>query len=161
MLRRICATAGILALVTVPLYAQEVELVATDAEIAGVTEAIAAFDCEIGPSPVEKENDNLFELDDANCGPGQYDIKLDGAFTVIVMTYDGPVDAAGAAAVEATAAEENAVDEALDAIECEVGEGGVEKEADGLFEVDDAECEIGQFDIKLDGDFNITTMTRD
>jgi hypothetical protein len=153
-----------LALCAAPIAAQEIEAVATDAEIAGVTAAIAVFGCEVGPSPIEKEGDDLFELDDAHCGTGQYDIKLDGAFTIVTMTYDGPLDpAAGGEGlqVQATAEEAAAVAEALEAIECEVGESPVEKEFDGLFEVDDAQCEIGQFDIKLDGEFNITVMTRD
>ena len=30
-----------------------------------------------------------------------------------------------------------------------------------MFEIDDAACEIGQYDIKLDGDYNITSMTKD
>ena len=39
----------------------------------------------------------------------------------------------------------------------------MEKEAEGssYFEVDDARCRDGQYDIKLDKDFKITSMTRD
>ena len=47
----------------------------------------------------------------------------------------------------------------LEEIGCKAVE--VEKEADNLFEVDDAECTIGQYDIKLDGEFNIVSMTKD
>ena len=35
------------------------------------------------------------------------------------------------------------------------------KEPSGLFEIDDATCKIGQYDMKLDKDFNITLMSRD
>lgn len=40
-------------------------------------------------------------------------------------------------------------------------EAGVEKERDDLYEVDDAQCEIGQYDIKLNADFTITSITLD
>jgi hypothetical protein len=37
-----------------------------------------------------------------------------------------------------------------------------ESEASGVFEIDDAKCKIGgQFDIKLDKDFKLISMTRD
>jgi hypothetical protein len=36
-----------------------------------------------------------------------------------------------------------------------------ETEGGGYFEVDDAKCKGGQYDIKLDKDFNVTVMTRD
>lgn len=56
-----------------------------------VNEAIAKFNC--GPAEeVEKETDNLFELDDAVCEAGQYDIKFDGTYKVTSMTFDGPLD---------------------------------------------------------------------
>ncbi|SMO95728.1 hypothetical protein [Paracoccus laeviglucosivorans] len=40
-------------------------------------------------------------------------------------------------------------------------EASVENERDDLYEVDDAVCEIGQYDIKLNADFIITSMTLD
>ncbi len=63
--------------------------------------------------------------------------------------------------VEAKASAEEAtkVKAALAAINCEASE--IEKEGSGLFEVDDAMCKIGQYDIKLDKDFTIKSMTRD
>ena len=41
--------------------------------------------------------------------------------------------------------------------------GKMEKETEGsgYFEVDDAKCRDGQYDIKLDKDFKVTSMTRD
>lgn len=36
-----------------------------------------------------------------------------------------------------------------------------EKESAKLYELDDAECEIGQYDIKLNENFEIISMTRD
>ena len=35
------------------------------------------------------------------------------------------------------------------------------KEPSGLFEIDGAKCKIGQYDFKLDKDFNVTLMSRD
>ena len=69
------------------------EEMASAEEVASISikEAIAMFNCEV-PEEVEKESAELFELDDAVCQGGQYDIKLDENFTVISMTYDGPVN---------------------------------------------------------------------
>jgi hypothetical protein len=63
--------------------------------------------------------------------------------------------------VEEMASEEEvqAVTEAIAKVGCTAEQ--VEKESDDLFEIDDAECEIGQYDIKLDGEYNITVVTRD
>ena len=48
---------------------------------------------------------------------------------------------------------------ALAEIGCEGGD--YDKEASGIFEVDDATCKIGPYDIKLDKDFHILVMSRD
>lgn len=64
--------------------------------------------------------------------------------------------------VEELASEEEvqAVTEAIAVFNCTATE--VEKESDTLFELDDADCgAAGQFDIKLDGEYNIVSMTRD
>lgn len=60
---------------------------------------------------------------------------------------------------KASKEEETKVKAAIAAIGCEADE--IEKEDSGLFEIDDAKCKIGQYDIKLDKDFHITSMTRD
>ncbi|MEG6508041.1 hypothetical protein V6C03_03570 [Methyloligella sp. 2.7D] len=39
--------------------------------------------------------------------------------------------------------------------------GDYDHEKSGIYEIDDAECEIGPYDIKLDEDFNILMMSRD
>ena len=59
----------------------------------------------------------------------------------------------------ASASEAAKVAEAIGRIGCTAKE--VEKESANLFEVDDAQCDIGQYDIKLDSDYKITSMTRD
>ena len=60
---------------------------------------------------------------------------------------------------QASAEEQAKVAEAIGKIGCKAEE--VEKESDRLFEVDDAECEIGKYDIKLDGEYSILSLTRD
>ena len=67
------------------------EELASDDEVAKIAAEIAKFNCDV-PDEVEKESETLFELDDAVCEAGQYDIKLDERFKVMVMSYDGPVD---------------------------------------------------------------------
>ena len=59
----------------------------------------------------------------------------------------------------ASADEVGKVNETLAKINCKAAE--VEKETAELFEVDDAECTIGQYDIKLDGSFNVISLTKD
>ncbi|HEX6001577.1 MAG TPA: hypothetical protein VFZ16_19615 [Hyphomicrobiaceae bacterium] len=44
---------------------------------------------------------------------------------------------------------------------CAGGEMEQETEATGVFEVDDADCQDGQYDIKLDKDFKVISITRD
>ena len=82
---------------------------------------------------------------------------------VATLSFIGlPVMAQETDTVEELAAEEEvrAVTEAIAVFNCTATE--VEKESDALFEIDDADCgEAGQFDIKLDGEYNIVSMTRD
>ncbi len=157
---RLMASATAVAALTLPAAAQEIEEEATEDEIASVVEAIGGIGCELGPSAVEKESDSLFEIDDAACGDNQYDIKLDGDFTIVSITYDGPVDDE-TIEMEATEDELGQVNEAIAVFGCELGESPVEKESEMLFEIDDAQCEGGQYDIKLDGAFAVINMTRD
>lgn len=145
---------------SVAAAAQEIENEATPDEIARVMATIAEIGCELGESVVEKENDDLFEIDDAKCTLGQFDIKLDASFNILSITNDGPIDY-NAPEVEATEDEVARVTEAIAALNCEIGESEVEKETPSLFEIDDAQCEAGQYDIKLDGDFNVISLTRD
>jgi hypothetical protein len=50
---------------------------------------------------------------------------------------------------------------ALEAVGCTGGKMERETEGSGVFEVDDAKCRDGQYDLKLDKDFKIIVMTRD
>ena len=65
---------------------------------------------------------------------------------------DSPVSAAEAAKIQA----------ALEPLGCTGGKMEKETEGSGYFEVDDAICNWGgQYDIKLDKDFKIISITRD
>lgn len=44
---------------------------------------------------------------------------------------------------------------------CSGGQLEKESEASGLFEVNDAKCKDGQFDLKFDKDFKLLSMTKD
>ena len=57
--------------------------------------------------------------------------------------------------------EVGAVVNALDAVDCRLGAAPVDKVGNDLFIVDDAECDLGQYDIRLDGQFVITLMAYD
>jgi len=79
------------------------------------------------------------------------------AFALILTTggtfalADKPVSQADAEKIQA----------ALKAWGCSGGKMEQETEATGVFEVDDAKCHGGQYDIKLDKDFKVIVITRD
>jgi hypothetical protein len=68
-----------------------------------------------------------------------------------VAVADTPVSPAEAEKIKAT----------LEAWGCSGGKMEKETEATGVYEVDDAKCRDGQYDIKLDQDFKVTSITRD
>lgn len=65
---------------------ETIEAMASPEEVSKVAETLAKIGC-TAPA-VEKESDNLFEIDDATCDIGQYDIKLNGDYKIIVMSID-------------------------------------------------------------------------
>lgn len=90
MLRQSAIVLGLMALAA-PAMAQPApvetqETMASEAETASVNETLARIGCEA--EAVEKESENLFEVDDATCEIGQYDIKFDAEFVIISMTRD-------------------------------------------------------------------------
>ena len=90
MLKRTALTIGLVALAT-PAMAQQTppdtqETMASEAETAGVNATLAKIGCEA--EAVEKESPELFEVDDATCEIGQYDIKADADFSIVSMTRD-------------------------------------------------------------------------
>jgi hypothetical protein len=58
-------------------------------------------------------------------------------------------------------AESEKIQAALKAWGCSGGKMEQETEASSVFEVDDAKCHGGQYDIKLDKEFNVISITRD
>ena len=60
-----------------------------------------------------------------------------------------------------TPAEAEKIKAALEVLGCTGGKMEKESEASGYFEIDDAKCKDGQYDIKLDKDFKLIAMTRD
>lgn len=82
----LCAAA--LAFAVMPALADEEDMASAE-ETARVTEVLAKLGCKPDPeSGVEKERDDLFEVDDAQCEIGQYDIKLNADFVITSMTLD-------------------------------------------------------------------------
>jgi hypothetical protein len=75
----------------------------------------------------------------------------------LVLAFSLPVHADDKASKE----EAEKVMAALKQIGCETRADEVEKEKSGGFEIDDAECKIGQYDIKMTKDFKIQSMTLD
>lgn len=61
---------------------------------------------------------------------------------------------------EASKEEAEKVRAAIAQIGCEAP-GEIEKEDSGIFEIDDAKCKIGQYDIKVDKDYKIKSLTSD
>jgi hypothetical protein len=60
-----------------------------------------------------------------------------------------------------TPAEAEKIKAALEPLGCTGGKMEKESEGSGYFEVDDAKCRDGQYDIKLDKDFKVIVMSRD
>lgn len=58
-------------------------------------------------------------------------------------------------------AEAEKIQAALQAWGCSGGKVEKETEATGVYEVDDAKCKDGQYDVKLDKDFKVIVITRD
>jgi hypothetical protein len=50
--------------------------------------ALQAWGCSGGKMEQETEGTSVYEVDDAKCKDGQYDVKLDKDFKVIVITRD-------------------------------------------------------------------------
>lgn len=82
----LCAAA--LAFAVTPALADDAKVEATADETAKVTETIAKIGCKPGADGIEKERDDLFEIDDAQCEIGQYDIKLNAQYVITSITLD-------------------------------------------------------------------------
>jgi hypothetical protein len=76
----------------------------------------------------------------------------------LVLAFGSPIALADKAVSSADAEK---IQAALKAWGCSGGKMEQETEATGVFEVDDAKCHGGQYDIKLDKDFRVIVITRD
>ncbi|MCQ0987638.1 hypothetical protein [Jiella marina] len=89
MIKNIVVALAFLAAGSVSAGAQEddtVEEMASAEEAQKVNETLAKIGC-TAPA-IEKESETLYEIDDATCEIGQYDIKLNGDFKIVVMSLD-------------------------------------------------------------------------
>jgi len=57
------------------------------------------------------------------------------------------------------AAEVTKIEETLSTFGCS-GYEGIEKEANGIYEIEDAKCKMGTMDIKLDKDYTVILISR-
>lgn len=72
-------------LLTVPALADKP---VSQAEVEKIQAALKAWGCSGGDMEQETEGTGVYEVDDAKCTDGQYDIKLDQDFKVISITRD-------------------------------------------------------------------------
>jgi hypothetical protein len=59
-----------------------------EADAQKIRAALEAWGCSGGKMEQETEGTSVYEVDDAKCKDGQYDIKLDKDFKVISITRD-------------------------------------------------------------------------
>jgi hypothetical protein len=60
----------------------------SEADAQKIRAALQAFGCSGGKMEQETEGTSVYEVDDAKCRDGQYDIKLDKDFKIVSMTRD-------------------------------------------------------------------------
>lgn len=53
-----------------------------------IQDALAVWGCSGGEMEKESEGSGVYEVDDATCKTGQYDVKLDSKFTVMEISRD-------------------------------------------------------------------------
>lgn len=84
-MKRMFAAAAVLAFCSSAALADDKP---TDAEVAKIKDAVAAWGCEGGSYEKESEGTGVFEAEDVKCKSGQYDFRLDKDFKVFVITKD-------------------------------------------------------------------------
>jgi len=82
---RIMGLALILALGTSLAYAKDDDDKVPAAELEKVQATLTALGC-TGFEEIKKEEQGIYEIDDAKCNMGTVDIKLDKDFTVILIS---------------------------------------------------------------------------
>jgi hypothetical protein len=79
------AIALVLAFGSTVAFAEDDDDKVPEAEMAKVTAALADLGCK-DPEGVKKEEEGIYEIDDAKCKMGTMDIKLDKDFSVILVS---------------------------------------------------------------------------
>ena len=121
---------------------------ATAEERAKINAVLAAFGC-VATDIEFDEDDNRYEVDDAQCSDGEsYDMELNTRFEIV----DGerPV----------TAEERAMIDAALAKRGCSGGIAEFDYD-DNRFEIDNADCGGERFEVKLTPDFEFIRKSRD
>lgn len=159
---RLILTVVTLAL-ALPTAADEHEDMAEGEQAQMVRDAISVFGCEA--DKIEVESENLFEIDDAVCEAGQYDIKVDGEGQVISMTFDGPIDdnsaaSSGGSEIEVGQDAIDAIGRMMVQIACQVEPENIEKTSEG-YELDDVFCDDGQYDMVLDDNLSVVEKRKE
>ncbi len=134
---------------------------APDEEAARVRETIARIGCEA--ARVEKESAELYEVDDATCEIGRYDIKLNGDYVITSMTWDGPAEAVErAAATPGDDVPQEAVTRItamMAELQCKLDTSAIEAIPEGGYRLDGVACPDGRFEIELDANLHVTNRT--
>jgi hypothetical protein len=73
------------------------------------------------------------------------------SMSIAAALADGPVSEQDAQKIRTT----------MEAWGCSGGKIEQETEGSGIYEVDDAKCKDGQYDLKLDKEFKVISITRD
>ncbi len=84
-MRKFVIVAAALAFVAAPVFADDDP---SEAEVARIKEAIAAFGCEGGEFEKETEGTGVLEAEDVKWKLGQYDFRLSKDFKVTMITAD-------------------------------------------------------------------------
>jgi len=85
MMKQLMIVAFAAALCGAPAFADEKP---SDDEAAKIKAVLTEWGCEGGTYEKESEASGVFEVDDAKCHGGQYDVKLDSGFKVTDIDSD-------------------------------------------------------------------------
>jgi len=84
-MKRFAIVAGAVLAMSLPAFA---DTPLTEDEMKSATAAASAIGCEGGKWEKETEGTGVFELDDAKCKGGAYDLKFDKDFKLLNMSAD-------------------------------------------------------------------------
>ncbi|MFA5957422.1 hypothetical protein [Hyphomicrobium sp.] len=84
-MKRFAIAVGAVFAMSMPAFA---DTPLSEEEMKGATAAATALGCEGGKWEKETEGTGVFELDDAKCKNGAYDLKFDKDFKLINMSAD-------------------------------------------------------------------------